>query len=152
MRAAPAGPCCRRRSPRRPWRERAARRASICSRGRTLTAVAVALQDAVFAAQLGQGTAVAGRWRAAALRSGRATARVRSGHLTIVLDRWSAVGGVTVTGTIAVSANTVSGDPLRVRGRGAHGTLQATSGFLVGFLGDEPVVLDILGLLGGGSA
>ncbi len=122
------------------------------SRGRTLTAVAVALQDAVYAAQLGQGTAVAGRWRAGALRSGRATARVRSGHLTVVLDRWSAVGGVTVTGTIAVSANTVSGDPLRVRGRGAHGTLQATSGFLVGFLGDEPVVLDILGLLGGGSA
>ena len=38
------------------------------------------------------------------------------------------------------------------RRRGSHGTLQATSGFLVGFLAGEPVVLDIAGLLGGSGA
>jgi hypothetical protein len=116
-------------------------------RGRTLRAVAVALEDAVFAARLAQGTAAGGRARLAALRGGRATARFRRGRLTIALDRWSAVAGVTVTGTVTVRGGRIDGDPIRVRGRGSRGTLQATSGFLVGFLAGEPVVLDIAGLL-----
>jgi len=122
------------------------------TRGRTLRAVAIALEDAVFAARLAEGTAARGRLPLAALRSGRATARARGGRLTITLARWSAVRGVTLTGTVSVVGGTVNGDPIRVAGRGSRGTLQATSGFLVGFLGGEPVVLDIAGLLGGGSA
>ena len=90
--------------------------------------------------------------RIVALRSGRGAARVRNGRLTITLDRWSEVRGVTLTGTITVVGATVNGDPVRVAGRGSHGALQATSGCLVGFLADEPVALDIAGLLGGTGA
>jgi hypothetical protein len=46
-----------------------------------------------------------------------------------------------------VRGGTVSGDPIRIRARGSRGTLQATSGFLVGFLAGQPVVFDIAGLL-----